>query len=272
MLTTRMHVRTAIEELGLADKPVCLHCSFRSFQGLEGGPDALVDELLLRGCTVMALCLSYSFSSSPPLGRRPSRNGIEYRRQASHEAPAGPIYNPMSNELDEGMVGVVSKTLLLRSNRWRGYHPTSSFVAVGPRAKELIESQTALNVFAPLDRLVELDGSVLLIGVGLDKMTLLHLAEQRAGRVPFRRWANGPAEPIEVQEGGCSSGFPNLEAFLAPIAKHSLVGPSQWTRFAASHTLNVAVATIRKYPSLTRCSDETCLECPDAVAGGPTNL
>ena len=271
--TTRTQVGNAIEELGLVGKSVCLHCSFRSFKRLDGGPDALLEEFLVRGCTVMALCLSYAFASPPPLNRRPSRNGMDYETQNLHERPTGPVYDPASNEVNEEMVGVVSKNLLLRQNRWRGNHPRSSFVAVGPRAKDLIESQAALDVFAPLRRLVELDGSIVLIGVGLDKMTLLHLAEQRAGREPFRRWANGPnGEPIELQEGGCSSGFPKLEPFLGAIAERRLVGQSQWTCFSAHKALDLAVATIRDHPDLTRCSDVTCLECRDAVAGGPINL
>ncbi len=120
---------------------------------------------------------------------------------------------------------------------------------------------------------MELGGLVVLMGVGLNRMTLLHLAEQQAGREPFRRWANGPdGVPVEVQEGGCSSGFQNLQDALKRLANLKLVGNSLWTVFQASAVLPAAAQAIRANPDLTRCDNPSCLECRDAVAGGPIGV
>jgi aminoglycoside 3-N-acetyltransferase len=153
--------------------------------------------------------------------------------------------------------------------RVRGNHPLCSFSAVGPLAQRLIAGQTPLNINAPLAALAEVGGSVVLMGVGLEKMTLLHLAEERAGRNPFRRWANGPdGQVIEVTTGGCSDGFGKLEPLLAPLMQEAHVGQSHWRIFPAEPTLTVATAVIRQNPLITHCGRSGC-RCDDAVLGGP---
>ena len=101
-------------------------------------------------------------------------------------------------------------------------------------------------------------------------MTLLHAAERRAGRNPFRRWAKGPSgEPTAVETGGCSRGFPNLAPMLAPLAVQIRVGASTWQAFPAAATLDAAADAIRHTPSVTHCDDAHCERCRDAILGGP---
>lgn len=71
--------------------------------------------------------------------------------------------------------------------RWpgavRSSHPARSVAAVGKYAAFLTENHDLSNIFgagSPLDRLYQLDGEVLLIGVGYDKNTSLHLADALA--------------------------------------------------------------------------------------------
>jgi len=67
----------------------------------------------------------------------------------------------------------------------RSAHPTASFAAAGPRAAELIREhplEDPLGEDSPLGRLHELGARVLLLGVGHDRNTSLHLAERRAFR------------------------------------------------------------------------------------------
>jgi hypothetical protein len=108
------------------------------------------------------------------------------------------------------------------------------------------------------------------MGVGLNRMTLLHLAEQLAGRNLFRRWANGPdGTPMEVEVGGCSEGFAQLDPILTPLVKTVRVGRSDWRAFAAGETLRAAAKAIRDRPEITRCSQPSCRRCEDAILGGP---
>ncbi|MFD2671731.1 aminoglycoside N(3)-acetyltransferase [Marinicrinis sediminis] len=65
----------------------------------------------------------------------------------------------------------------------RSDHPARSVAAVGKQAEWLTRDHDLSNIFgadSPADKLYQLDGYVLLIGVGYDKNTSLHLAETRA--------------------------------------------------------------------------------------------
>ncbi|GGM32560.1 aminoglycoside N(3)-acetyltransferase [Dactylosporangium sucinum] len=65
----------------------------------------------------------------------------------------------------------------------RSAHPTVSFAARGPRAEAITAGHTlddGLGEGSPLARLYEADAWVLLLGVGHDNNTSLHLAEYRA--------------------------------------------------------------------------------------------
>ncbi len=71
--------------------------------------------------------------------------------------------------------------------RWPGArrsdHPARSVAAAGQYAEYLTENHDLSNIFgegSPIDKLYDLDGYVLLIGVGYDKCTSLHLADDRA--------------------------------------------------------------------------------------------
>lgn len=65
----------------------------------------------------------------------------------------------------------------------RSDHPARSIAAVGKYAEYITKDHDLSNIFgenSPVDKLYKLDGHVLLIGVGYDKNTSLHLAETRA--------------------------------------------------------------------------------------------
>jgi aminoglycoside 3-N-acetyltransferase len=264
---TREDLREGIRALGLADATVCAHSSLRSFGRVEGGADAVVDAFLAEGCTLMVPTFSAPyFVLAPPAEMRPERNGIDY--EAAHESPGRDrVYSPDGNEVSPTM-GAIPAAVLARPERIRGDNPLCSFAAVGPRA-DLVAEQRPLDVYAPLRILMARDGLVVLIGVGLERMTLLHLAEERAGRPLFRRWANASdGLPMEVEVGSCSDGFGKLEGAVGPLARERDVGASRLRVFPARATVEAAAAAIRERPEITHCGRADCRRCADAVAGG----
>lgn len=266
---TRKGIKAGVERLGLSGRAVCVHSSLRSFGRLEGGAATVVDGLLAEGCTVVVPTFSWRAFAVRPSRARPPRNGWDYNSGRSESAGENRIYSTDTAEIDAHM-GAVPAAVVARRGRVRGDHPLCSFSAVGPLADELISKQQPLRVWGALEALCEHDGVVVLMGVGLSKMTLLHRAEQEAGRAPFRRWGNGPeGTPIEVQAGGCSGGFGNFEPVLAPLERQTKVGPSVWRVFPAEAAVGAAARAIRRDPMITHCGDPGCGRCRDAVAGGP---
>jgi aminoglycoside 3-N-acetyltransferase len=97
----------------------------------------------------------------------------------------------------------------------RSEHPQVSFSARGPQAERIVSGHTladSLSERSPLARIYELEGDVLLLGVGHDSNTSLHLAEYRSGRarpgnngVPLvvdgvRRWVEFEDVELDASE------------------------------------------------------------------------
>jgi aminoglycoside N3'-acetyltransferase len=179
------------------------------------------------------------------------------------------IFDLTSTEVDRDM-GALSAAVVSHPERRRGNHPVCSFSALGPLADELVRCQQPRSVWAPLERLLWLDGAVALLGVDLTRLSLIHLAEQHAGRRPFVRWARGgKGEVVRVDVGGCSDGFGSFEPVLADVALTEQVGESRWMVVHAGQALRLLTRAIEESPGITRCLDPACERCGDAVAGGP---
>lgn len=105
-------------------------------------------------------------------------------------------------------MGVIAETFRKQNGVLRSSHPHHSFCARGLQASYITDNHSlafGMGEGSPLARIYDLDGYVLLLGVGHDRNTSLHLAEYRA---------TFPTKHI-VQEG-------------APISSS---GSRRWTTF-----------------------------------------
>jgi len=86
---------------------------------------------------------------------------------------------------ESGTTGIISETLRTWPGSLRSCHPTHSWAGVGRNAETLLEghrfSPTPCGKGSPFFPLMELDGIVLLLGVGIGSFTFMHAPEDVLG-------------------------------------------------------------------------------------------
>lgn len=260
----------AISRLGIENAAICAHCSLRSF-GRRVEADTLIDAFLQQGCTLLVPAFSDQYEARPVPQYMPKQNGAgDYSYFLHKQYPPMPPFDTASKQITAEEMGVFAQRVLLREQSQRGNHPLNSFAALGPCAGRLVRGQTARQVYEPLAQLCREGGYVLLMGVGLGSATLIHYAEQLAGRTPFLRWAQGEGgRVVPVLAGSCSEGFFRLEAALEGCARRARVGGSDWVCYPAKEMAEICRAQIAAHPEITHCGDPACERCGDAQKGGP---
>ncbi len=172
------------------DGTAMVHCRMSALGRVVGGAETVVRALLDALGSEGTLVAYTGWQDRPPrdlfwgdgLARDPDD---EARRVHLEEHPA---YDPRValSRRDHGRVPEVLRT-------WPGSfhsgHPEAGVAAVGPLAEALTGDHPLDDAFGagtPYARLVELGGSVLMLGAPLDTVTLVHHAEAVA-KVPGKR-------------------------------------------------------------------------------------
>jgi len=267
--TSIQDLKTAITEEKLSGKNICIHSSIKSFGGLENGPQGIIEAFLKEDCTIIVPTFTDKYEVNPEKNMMPMQNGWDYSYKI--ESCCDEIYSIDSVEIEIKDMGILPTTIVNANGRIRGNHPLNSFSAIGKNAEKMIKGQKPLNVYYPLEKLVDENGYVILMGVDYNTLTLLHLAEQKAGRNLFRRWAKDEqGKTMMAEVGSCSDGFTNFSKYFndKEIAKERMVGKSLWKIINAKELLAFATTLIKENPNITMC-DKKCLRCLDAVKGGP---
>jgi aminoglycoside 3-N-acetyltransferase len=183
---TRRSLGADLQGLGVRHGMIVIvHASLSSLGWVCGGAVALIQALLdavgEAGTLVMP---SHSGDLSDPSSWVNPPVPPDWWQLIRDELPAyDPLVTPTVG------VGRVAEVFRRWPGALRSAHPAMSFSARGPRALDVVGSHElsfSLGDGSPLARLHELDASVLLVGVGHDRNTSLHLAEYRAGIRPER--------------------------------------------------------------------------------------
>ncbi len=179
-LLTRQHLAADLEALGVPrDSVLLVHASLASLGWVCGGPVAVVQALLdvlgPRGTLVVP---THSTGNSEPAGWQNPPVPAHWWSTIRTDMPG---YHPKVTPT-RGM-GVIADTVRSWPGARRSDHPQVSFAAVGPRADGLMAKHRLTPRFgegSPLSKIRDADGAVLLLGVGHDCNTSLHLAEYAA--------------------------------------------------------------------------------------------
>lgn len=249
---------TDLSRLGLrrGDR-VAVHSSYRAIGPVEGGPAAVI-AALMETVTPAGSIVMPTFQDSP-----------------------APVFRLRETKSD---CGVITELFRQMPGVFRSLHPSHSTAAWGDRAEWIVaaheQGRTALGVDSPFDRIAQLDGKVLLVGVGQNRNSMVHvgeahvrpaylpvpyspefafpvLMENRAGRV----------ENYVIEEcPGCSENFGIVGRRLherGQVTEDCLAGGAAYLMRAADVISAVRDLLAEKADALL-CAREECPFCPKA--------
>lgn len=177
---TRESIAEDLKKLGLkSGMTVLVHSSLSALGWVCGGPiavvQALMDVITSEGTLIMP---SHSGDySEPSYWENPPVPKDWWQTIKDTMPPFDPEMTPT-----RGM-GAIVETFRHVPKVIRSYHPQVSFLAWGKNAKKITDNHSlnyGLGEGSPLARLYDLEGYVLLLGVGYGNNTSFHLSEYRA--------------------------------------------------------------------------------------------
>jgi len=250
----------ALDDLGLRDRIVEVHASMRSFSPRVDAADVLA---AFAKASVTALLPAFSdvFEVRPTTDVQMEANGYVY----GDPAPCGsaPQYHQMHADVNAEM-GALPR-VAVEHGAVRGNHPFNGFCATGPKAADIIATQTPEDTYGPVAAVVERRGKLLLIGVDLRRATCLHHAETLAGRRQFTRWYCDGAVMRPARTGGCSAAFDAFTPFVTPPRQRVVFG-STWSVYDIATLVEEVRSAVAADLLLGLCSADGCHRCLSARA------
>lgn len=255
-VTTLADFQRALRWLDMPPRiPIVAHASLSAFGEVQGGADTLVAALRQAFPTLLMPAFTYLTMLVPEAG--PPHNAIVYGSQAEHNGYAR-FFRP-DLPVDR-LIGRVPERLRREPDAWRSMHPILSFVGVG--ADAYLTAQSLAEPLAPLRRLLENDGWVVLLGVDHTVNTSIHLAEKLAGRKTFIRWALTPRGVLQCPGfPGCSDGFNALAPHLAGVTRRAVVGEGMIQAIPLRDLIDAALTRLRLDPLALLCDRSYCERC-----------
>ena len=261
LYVTKERIVEDLRKLGLKRGDVVVfHSSLKSIGYVEGGANTVIDafiEVVGSEGTVMVPTFTFSFT----------KGGV----------PFHPAKTP-------SRVGLITDVFWRRPDAYRSRHPTHSVAAIGKHAEYLTsghEDTSAFSKHGPWGKLVELDGYVMLLGVGFNVCSFFHAVEDRLelpyydismealveddhGRVFKVRLEKSPEGHRDFYGEPKRDSKVKLELMKTGVVRTGFVGEAPTTLVRSRELLTALYGIIKHRPDIFLCDRSDCAFCREA--------
>jgi len=249
-MISRKRLVEQLQRLGVQRGAVLLvHASFRAIRPVEGGPAGLIEALLQ----------AIGPEGTLTMPTWPGGDDAPYRA----DSPA---------DVD---LGVTAELFRRRPNALRSGH-SEAFSAEGPAAAEVVGDPLPIPPHipeSPVGRVRDLDGQILLLGVGHERNTTLHLAEVLAGvryGVPAHCTVIRDGKPVRIdyiENDHCCRRFALADEWLRGLGlqREGTVGHAEARLMRSRDLVETACARLAEDPTVFLHPPEAgCADCDEA--------
>ena len=248
-------LKSAFQELSLANRPVIAHASLKPFGYIQNGADGVLQALSESVQGLIMPTFTYRTMITPEVG--PPNNGITYGGDDYYNREAQPFTLDMPADT---MMGILPETLRNHPSARRTSHPILSFAGIG--SDLFLGAQTLYEPFAPIAALAAEDGWVVLINVDHTVNTSIHYAEKLAGRRQFVRWALLGDRVVECPNfPGDSSGFNAISEYIRPDTRRVDLGGAFIQAIPLKRLFDAVQELIKLDPLALLCQRTDCERC-----------
>lgn len=249
-ILTKLDLCEKFRRIGLMlGDSVMVHSSLSSMGYVHGGAEiiigALVEVIGSQGTLIMP-------AFSPRVSDPNNWAGIDFEKDQLERARLEvPLFDLKTTPTT---MGVIPETFRNWPGTIRSRHPQVSVCSNGSNARSICSSHTlewGQGKGSPFERIYQMNAKVLLIGVGFNRVTLLHYAESLCprGRRKVRNiptMVNGSLAWLEAPDVGddLNTHFPVIgEAFLGrEKSKRLQIGQAHCELFSSKELIDFAVA------------------------------
>jgi len=250
--------------LGLEEgDSVVMHASLESMGPVDGGA-AMVLHRLMRSLGKDGILIMPTFTSLT----RHSSTHDNYTKAGCWCEGREVRHLPFIPELqpDKDMGEIAYRLCSWPSSR-RSKHPAYSLVAVGKDSDKFVREYSVADPLQPLKAFLKEDPTVLTVGVGLDSVSAIHIAEQRFTPSKFVKErsltiTSKGQEWVDVIALGCAGGFEKLAPRLSSEKlKETQIGSATATLYSMRGLVQVAERALHEDSMALACGRRECLSC-----------
>ena len=224
------------------DGVLFVHCAFRGLRATGCDADAFIEALLgyMTPGTLAMPAMSWRIVT-----------------------PANPVFDELATP---SHVGILAELFRQHHAQRRSIHPTHSVAARGRLADELLSGHhlddTPCSLNSPHGRATRHDAHILLLGIGLERVTAIHHAEEivapdvylhppAAAELYDCRARDGSVYRVKLRRHlKLNRDFPQFEAplFASGLLRRGTVAGTPWKAVAQRDLLSEVIAALRRDP------------------------